>query len=361
MAISTSWRVGWALVLAIAGVFALDALCFRTRLYPSILEPDSSAGLLELVLRREQRAQARYGANLIVTFGDSRFAYYPRVANALTSQTGFAFRHAGVAGTDIRSWYYLLRDLDPTRERYHAIVVGLDDYDDEDGPYDVADDLTTLHYVVARLRLRDVVDFTRSFHDPLVQWSALRGSLLKGTVLQQDVQAFFAHPSKRIDYVRLSNRGFEDWTYGFVETTRNVAGLKIDWSNLTATFPPDNQPLREQLTRFVLYHPYPQTGKRNAYRREWFERWIDAYRGSRTKLVFLRLPRGPIPRPDHLVSKPRGAVREFSTRPGVVLVNEHAFDSLESPELFKDAFHLNDAGCTRFAAMLAEQVSAMVR
>src|ERR1051326_202080 len=343
-----------ALILALAAVFALDALCFRTGLYPSILEPDSSAGLLELVLRREQRAQARYGDNVIVTLGDSRFAYYPRVANTLTPETGFVFRHAGVAGTDIRSWYYLLRDLDPTRQRYRAIVLGLDDYDDEDGPYDVADDLSSLHYLVARLRLRDLVDFPRTFHDPMARWSAFRGSLLKGTILQQDIQAFLSHPLKRIEYVQLCDRSYEEWTYGFVETQKNVAGLKIDWAKLTATFPFDNQALRDQLTRYVLYHPFPQTGTRHRYRREWFERLIDPYRGSRPKLVFLRLPRGPVPRPDDLVAKPRGAVRDLASRPGVLVMNEHAFDSLENPELFKDAFHLNDAGCTQFASRMAE-------
>jgi hypothetical protein len=354
-------RQGLALLMTVMGWFAIDALCFRTRLYTSILEPDSSAGLLELVLNREQRAQERYGANLIVTLGDSRFAYYPRVANSLTPRTGFAFRHAGVAGTDVRTWYYLLRDLDPARQRYHAIVLGLDDYDDEDGPYDVADDLATLHYVVARLRFRDILSFTRSFHDPMAQWNAFRGSLLKGTVLQQDILAFFSHPLKRVEYVRAARRSYEDWTYGFVETNRNVTGLKIDWPSLTATVPPGNDALRDQLTRFVLYRPYAQTGKRNLFRREWFGRLIDVYRGSRTKLVFLRLPRGPFPRPDHLVAKHRGAVREYASLPGVVVMNEHTFDSLEIPELFKDAFHLNDAGCARFAAMMAEQVSAAVR
>ena len=114
---------------------------FRTGLYTSILEPDSSTGLFELVLRREQQAQSQYGRNLVVTLGDSRFAYYPRVANQQTAATGFVFRNAGIAGTDPRAWYYMLRDLDPTRERYRAIVLGVVDYDDEDGAYEVGDDL----------------------------------------------------------------------------------------------------------------------------------------------------------------------------------------------------------------------------
>ena len=102
----------------------------------AIVEPDSSTGRFELVLRREQLAPARYGPNLILTIGDSRFAYYPRESNRLKAETGFSFRHAGVAGTDVRAGYYMVRDLDPTRRRYRAVVIGVDDYDDEDGAYD---------------------------------------------------------------------------------------------------------------------------------------------------------------------------------------------------------------------------------
>ena len=81
-----------AIILAITAVIALDALLFRTGLYTSILQPDSSTGTFELVLRREQQAQALHGRDLIVTLGNSRFAYYPRVANEQTPTTGFTFR-----------------------------------------------------------------------------------------------------------------------------------------------------------------------------------------------------------------------------------------------------------------------------
>jgi hypothetical protein len=350
-----------ALLLAVIGLFALDSIVFRTGLYTSLLEPDSSTGIFELILRREQQAQPRYGRNLIVTLGNSRFAYYPRVANEQTRGTGFAFRHAGVAGTDAREWYYMLRDLDPTRDRYRAVVFGVDDYDDEDGSYDIADDLVALHYVAARLRLSDVIPFTFSFQNPAARWDAFRGSLLKGIVFQRDILALLSHPAKRIADVKLTNRGFEEWTYGYVDSDRSVAGLKIDWKTLTATVPPGNEALRDELSRLVLYRPYPQTGRHAAFRRKWFGQLVDRYRGTPTKVVFVRLPRGPIPRPDNLVQKKSSSIREFAARPGVLLAGEHAFDSLETPELFKDAFHLNNAGCTRLSVRMAQEVSKLLR
>jgi hypothetical protein len=345
----------------VAGLLALDALLFRTGLYTSILEPDSSTGLFELILRRERQAQPWYGHNLVVTLGDSRFAYYPRVANEQSAATGFAFRHAGVAGSNARAWYYMLRDLDPTRDRYRAVVFGVEDYDDEDGSYDIADDLAALHYVAARLRLTDIIPFSLSFQKPAVRWEAFRGSLLKGIVFQRDILALLSHPQKRLADVKLTNGGYEEWTYGFVDTDKNVVGLKVDWKTLTATFPPDSYALRDQMKCCVLYHPYPQTGRHAAFRRLWFGRLVDFYRGTPTKVVFLRLPRGPFPRPNTLVRKKSSSIREFAARPGVLLVDEHAFESLERPELFKDAFHLNNAGCSLLSVRMAQEVGKLLR
>jgi len=74
-----------------------------------------------MTFRRELRAQALNGDNLIVTPGNSRFAYLPRLANELTSQSGYVFRSAG---SDPHFWYYVLRDLDPAANRYRAVVFG---------------------------------------------------------------------------------------------------------------------------------------------------------------------------------------------------------------------------------------------
>ena len=171
-----------ALTLAAACIFVLllDALLFRTGLYTAYLEPDSSAGLFELVLWREKTAQQTAGDNLVVTLGNSRMGYVPKVVDQRPRQTGYAVRTAGVAGSDPRAWYYLLRDLDPTANRYRAIVFGVDDYDDEDRAFEPDDDIRALHYCIARLRLTDSIEFARSFHTRSVQWEAFRGAALKG-------------------------------------------------------------------------------------------------------------------------------------------------------------------------------------
>jgi len=354
-------RIGLTVLVACVGVFCMDALLFRTHLYRSILEPESSAGLLGLILWREHRAQRTAGDNLVVVLGNSRMGYAPKGVDLRPRQTGYVLRVAGVAGSNAPTWYYTLRDLDPSARRYRAVVIGLDDYDDEDRTYEPDDDLTAMHYVIPLLRLTDVWDFSQSFHSPKYRWEAFRGSLLKGITYQADLQAFLSHPFKRIAYVRLCHRGWPDWTYDYVETDKNMVGLRVDWSTLTATYPPGMDPIqRETVRNEMLYSPAPQTGRLAQFRRKWLGRIADRYRNSRTKLIFLRLPRGPLVRPASLVKKQSSSIRELVARPNVILMDEHYFDSLEHPELFKDAVHLNREGVARFSAMLADEVARIL-
>ena len=356
-------RATVAVFTALALLFAVDALLFRTNLYPSILEPMSAAGQFELTLRRELMAQRSLGDNLVTGVGDSRFAYYPRVANEVTPETGLTFRSAGVAGSNPQSWYYMLRDLDPTASRYRAIMIGVDDYDDEDKEAEPDDNLHALSLAVIRLRLTDIPDFPGSFHGLSLKWQAFRGALFKGLALQPDILAFLSHPRKRIADVHLQHRGFSEWTYAYVESDKNLAGLQIDYSTLTPTFPSTADALqRETVMQWALHPPDPPEyrGRLAAYRRTWFGRIIDRYRGSRTKIIFVRLPRGPIPRPRELDYRGSSSIRELASRPNVLLCPEHAFESLERPELYKDGLHLNLEGSTRFSHMLQREVKRLL-
>lgn len=346
---------------ALCALFAWDALLFRTPIYPSILEPSSSTGLFELTLRRELQYQAQRGDNLIVTLGDSRFAYLPRIANQFAADHGYMFGNAGVAGGDARCYYYMLRDLDPRANRYRAVMLAVNDYDDEDITENNADDLRDLHFLIARLRFADAAGFALSFTSAAHRWEVVRGSIWKGFVYQRDFQAFLEHPAKRLADVDLIRGGWAEWTYNYEEDPSTLAGLEIDWDAWQVRFPPSATEVQKATVRGFLMHPAaPQTGLLAAYRREWYGRILDRYRGSRTKVIFVRLPRGPVARPDNLVKKLSSSIREFAARPGVILMDEHAFESLERPDLFKDGLHLNREGAARFSAMLAAETKRIL-
>jgi hypothetical protein len=237
----------------------------------------------------------------------------------------------------------------------------VDDYDDEDRAYSPGGDIRDLHYAIARLRLSDTFEFARSFDSGELRFAALRGGLLKGTVYQSDLLAFLSNSRKRLFYVRSYDRDWANMIYNFNGPTDSMAGLKIDWPTLKATFPPGSSAnQRDTVNDFLAHPPYPQTVRLAAFRRTWFGRIIDRYRGSPTKIVFLRLARGPIPRPDNLTHKLSSSIRELASRPNVILMDERAFQPLEHPELFQDGMHLNREGIARFSYLLEDEINRVL-
>ncbi|MGB9455050.1 MAG: hypothetical protein WCB12_03345, partial [Bryobacteraceae bacterium] len=57
---------------------------------------------------------------------------------------------------------------------------------------------------------------------------------------------------------------------------------------------------------------------------------------------------------------PHSTVRRFAASGRIVLLPEHMFDSLERPELFGDALHLNEEGGYQFSMMLAGEVGRVL-
>lgn len=350
-----------AAAVACLAVFALDALVFRTRYYPAYLDPNSAAGTFEMILWRERQAQQKLGDSVAVTLGDSRFGIVPKLSNRLTPETGYVFRSAGVAGTDARAWYYMLRDLDPQANRYRAILLGVDNYSDQDIPSEPDIDVRAIYFSIARLRVTDAFDLMNSYRGYDLRLRALRGAFFKGIIYQNDFHEFLANPRKRIREVRFDRSGNEEWTYNYLGDEGSLTGLTIDWDTLTAQFPASFSPYqRDTVKNFLLWKPEPQTGRLAAFRREWFGRIIARYRNSRTKIIFVRLPRGPIPRPPQL-SRPAGSViREFAAQPGVLMMDEHVFEPIEDPEYFRDAMHMNKAGVAIFSDLIARETARML-
>ena len=350
------WREVAAVLAAVFGLFLIDAAIFRTRLYSSFLEPNATAGALDMACFLETSRKPS-SAKQVLAFGDSRLGLLPALANPVGASRGYEFATVGVGGSSPRTWYYMDRDLDPYARRYAAILLPVDDYDDEDRQQDPSDDIADLHYAITRLRLADVLEFSASFPSWQHKWQAFRGSLFKGAVYKADLHAFLLDPRARFARVRLVRSQAATWARDFLPTARDVSGLAVDWAAWKIKVPPDAPPeVRRSLLEVLMRPVAPQTGSLAAYRRKWFGKIMQRYRGTATQVVFYRMPRTPIPRPDSLVTRRSSSIRQFPSHPNVRLLDEHAFDSLERPEFFQDALHLNREGEIRFSRLIAERL-----
>jgi hypothetical protein len=341
---------------SVVGFFFVEILLFHTNLYPSILSTNSSTGVLETFLYNERRRIVT-DRNQVLAIGDSRMGFFPRYANELKPETGYTFATIATSGTTPRCWFYMLRDADPTRRRYAAIVIAVDDYEDLETWENYADRALDLRYLIARLRWSDLVEFSGSHDDPSLRMQAARGILLNGLVYKADFQNFLLHPVARIKEVKLSRRESHNWFYDYVGPPNNVKGVTIDWVARQVNTPPNFDPgLKAEFRLRFLDPRAPEQGRHSAYLKYWFGKIYDLYRGSGTRLVFIRLPRGPFIRPDQPALNPHSSVRELAARPGVILSPEHFFDPLETPELFMDPYHMNGPGCAEFSRMLGRHL-----
>ena len=338
----------------------VEVLIFDTNIYPSVLKPDSSAGMLETFLHNERRRSV-VNRNQVLAIGDSRMGFIPRYPNKL-GDLPYTFATIATPGTTPRCWYYMLRATDPTARRYSAIILPVENYDDAETWEDHADRILDLHFLIARLRWTDIPEFSRSFHTPELKWRTALSILLKGAIYKTDLQDFLRSPKHRIKDVQLSRRESRNWYYDYTGTTDDVTGVQIDWTKHTLTVPASFSADKKSLFQGRLLDPQPpDKGQRSAYLKYWFGKIYEHYRGSGTKIIIIRLPRGPFVRPDGPPLNLHSSVRELAAKPDVILDDEHFFDTLEHPELFFDAMHLNGPGSAEFSNMLGRRVSELLR
>lgn len=342
--------------LSLLAYFLIDTALFRSGWYLQFLEPESTAGKVEEQLHLLTN-RAPSGGPEVLVMGDSRIAQgfsAPTAEAAVHNRLHFA--NVSVSGTTPRTWYYLIRDADPTASRFAAVVLPLDDYADQDSVRDMSSMVEDLSYSIGRLRITDCVPFARSVDVPGLQLQVLTGCLLRGIPLRQDVKDLLLHYDSRIRSVRFRQRYGAEWLEGYRGNPENVTGITADWANHRVSFPPRLTDFQKTSIQWTVMPPdAAQTGALTNYRKQWFGRILDLYRRSPTRIIFVETPRAPLPRPESAV--PARFVESVRARAGVYVVSPNTFRDLERPELFADGFHLNSSGRSIFSQRLAIKVS----
>jgi hypothetical protein len=342
-------------ILSLLLFVVVEGLVFRLGWYNKYLEPASSAGTVEDYLSWLKRyPHARRPEVMVI--GDSRIAegFSARAAGQNTNLR-FGFWNFGIGGSAPRIWYYMLRDGDPTRRRFAALVIPFDGYPDEDRPDPVADRPNDLNFAIGRLKLSDCLDFALSMESRASEGKALGGCLFKGIPLRRDAQAFLEDIPGRIQRTKDFRNNGLTYIDDYSGLTDTLQGLSADYLNRTIHFPPGLTEQREASIHSILMRPaIPQRGEVTRYRKLWIGRILDLYKDSPTRIIFLELPRGPVPRPD--VTEPSRFLDSVSGRPRLTVLPSSTFRDMEKPEFYFDGLHFNRTGRGIFTARLAAAV-----
>ena len=333
----------------------VESAIFHLGWYNKYLEPHSSAGMVEGYLYWLGRFRQKKVPEILV-MGDSRIAegFSAREAG-LKTLNRFRFWSFGLGGSNPRIWYYVLRDADPTRQRFAAIVLPLSEYADVDRWDNPENHLIDLNYLIGRLRVSDCADFASSMSLPEYQAKALTGCLFRGIALRRDAQEFLQDVPGRIaraeDY-RVNGLFYVD---NYAGRTEDLRGLSVDFAHRTIQFPPGLTAERSQSIEAMEFPvEAPQKGQTTRYRKRWLGRILDLYKDSPTRIVFLEMPRAPIPTPES--DEPERFLKWALKRPRISALPEGMFRELERPEVFFDGLHLNRLGRGLFSEKVAAQI-----
>jgi hypothetical protein len=350
-------RISWAIPLSLLAAFALDGLVFHTSLYPSIAEPGASAGIIRLFLQNELMRYKEGDSNQVLAIGDSRMGgFFPRLANQ--QNTGYVFATISAPGATPRCWYYMLREVDPEATRYKAVIIPVDDYDLNEVIEPFGDRLLDINMLAAELRYSDIPEFANSFDIPDRKVKAFVDLTFRGLVYKEDFQDFIRHPRSRLRNVALNRVDSHIWFYDVRGSEHSLEGVQVDWARKTVTVPPGATPEEKARYEHRFLDPRPmEEGRWAKYFEHWIGKIVEHYGGSHTRLIFIRLPRGPFIRPDQPPPNPDSYVRRLAGEPTILLTAEHYFEALEKPELFGDEIHLNARGSERFSPMVAHLVA----
>ncbi|MFN2542003.1 MAG: hypothetical protein ABR514_07530 [Chthoniobacterales bacterium] len=348
------------ITLTVVSFLLFDGIIFHSGLYTAILKPESQAGEVWRCAREENRRQARSRAgNEIVLLGDSRVAlgFSNEVANEIVAGTNTAFIQCATRGTSARIWHYLLRQIDPRRNRYRAIVVPLKADDTELGRQGT-ERASEIVQIAPLLRYSDALSFSANFQHWPRRARAFLACVVRGSAYQSDVSDLFEHPAARMaDLHHKMGAASPDWDRKL--RNRDLSGLKVNPINGRVEEFPDD--MSERQRRQIVRHWRQLRHEREGIDYTWSKRIVERYASSSTPVVFLRMPRGPLA--SFLPSnKALGETADelWLSRHAVVF-DYRTFEFLETPEYFLDYTHLNDKGRGLFTKRLAEELLARLK
>ena len=344
------------LLLGIVAFICVDGAVFHSGLYVSILAPSSYAGRIWRITRAEKE-RAPSGLKEVLVFGDSRIAegFSATLANELGSPAGLKFVSLAEPAASANTWYYMVREVDPTARRYAAIVI----------PYGIgyepnSADALRISMTAPLLRYGDGFHFASGFQRSSGRFRAFMACILRGSAYQDDVVDLLSHPVARMRSIRQADkvhagREYKGRDYDLVGTSYDAATGQV-------TFAPKlTEAQRLAFRRSLIQPSQSDTEYSLKLQRDWIPRIMDRYSHSPTAIVLTPLPRGPFLELGGL-SRGYGSVLPTSVVEGTRFsLPGHTFDFLEKPEYYFDAFHLNAKGRQKFTETLVSELLGRLR
>ena len=339
------------LLLGIVAFICVDGAIFHSGLYVSILAPSSYAGRIWRMTQGEKQ-RAPSDLKEVLVLGDSRVAegFSATLANELGSPAGLKFVSFAEPAASANTWYYMIREVDPTTRRYAAIVI----------PYGIgyepsSADPLRISMTAPLLRYADCFHFASGFQRSSGRFRAFIACILRGSAYQDDVADLLGHPGARMTSIRQADemhsvREYKGQDYDLVGTSYSAATGQV-------SFAPKLTEAQKSAFRKSLIQPsQADTEYSLRLQRDWIPRIMDRYSHSPTAIVLTPLPRGPFLELGGFSGGYKSVLPNSVLERTKLSLPERTFDFLEKPEYYFDAFHLNAKGRQKFTGALVSEL-----
>ena len=352
------------ILLSVVSFLLVDNLVFRSGLYANVQNPNTYSGALQALIRFNSGAAADPDRNVLLV-GNSRMQYgfSVKAFEEDFPQSPLKLILAAVPSSNEEQWYYMLQRLDPHHDRYAAVVIPLAGYKVAPWQNDNANHYETAQIVGPIVPPRLWAEFLDGFDVPDTRLRALTIALFTSHAYEFDLQDLLFHPVQRLNDVAARNRAGINFLYGLPITSENMCSLRLD----PATGRPQSYPSRFKMYQIMAMNqefisPPPGLARsltnRNAlYEARWIGKIVEAYHGSRTRLIFVDMPHEPLPLPARAPIVGAPDVRQFIPRwTNITVLPAGAFADLQQPRYFADMDHLNAEANVLFTRRLGQAI-----
>jgi hypothetical protein len=339
------------LLLGIVAFVCVDGAIFHSGLYVSILAPRSYAGRIWRITQTEKQ-RAPSDLKEVLVLGDSRIAegFSATLANELGSPAGLKFVSFAEPAASANTWYYMIREVDPTTRRYAAIVI----------PYGIgyepnSADPLRISMTAPLLRYADCFHFASGFQRSSGRFRAFIACILRGSAYRDDIADLLAHPAARMTSIRQADKmhsvpEYKGQDYDLVGTSYNAATGQVSFA------PKLTEAQKSAFRRSLIQPSQADTEYSLRLQRDWIPRIMDRYSHSPTAIVLTPLPRGPFLELGGFSEGYKSVLPNSVVERTTFSLPERTFDFLEKPEYYFDAFHLNAKGRQKFTGTLVSEL-----
>jgi hypothetical protein len=361
------------LLLSATLFLVLDTALFRSGLYVHLCgSPYSLSGIVSDIVHFN-RVAASDAAHDVLLVGDSRTQWGFGTGDFENFFPNARIRPimAASPGSSEEWWYYQLLAIDPHRNRYRAIVFPIAGYriNPWHSPWHEykQDTYATAQALAPIIGLTEWPGFVMSFTDTDLRLRAVVLALFSSHDYLLDMEEFLTQPIWRMHWRAERNKIGQGWLRDDHGAPGDLRELTIDPRTRKPITYPERFDWSLRLETDQLFtapsavEAQMWTTRNAAFEARWLSRIIAAYRGSRTRLVFINIPHTAMPAPALKPIADAPDVRAMiPDLPNVTIVPENAFTALERPAFFNDMLHLNDLGHREFTRLLGQRLIALL-